>query len=94
MEINLLILSAGNSRLAVGAFVAGQLEHATRLPNDDRARWADAIKDAWGIVRSRDDSQVESIMSVAAFPDAVWSEKSRAECDYLFCPAESSQPSI
>ena len=46
------------------------------------------------IVRSRDDSQVEDIVSVAAFPDAVWSEKSSAECDYLFCPAETNRPSI
>ena len=41
MDINLLVINVGNSRLALGAFIAGQLEFVKRVPNDDRAQWAD-----------------------------------------------------
>ena len=32
MEINLVVLSVGNSRLAVGPFVAGELGEVARVP--------------------------------------------------------------
>jgi type III pantothenate kinase len=47
MDINLLVLNVGNSRLAMGTFVAGKLEHVTRVPHENRADWAGKIADAW-----------------------------------------------
>src|SRR5579862_9147471 len=47
MEINLLALSVGNSRLAVGVFAAGELRQVTRLSVAESAQWPDAIFKAW-----------------------------------------------
>ncbi|CAN5618246.1 type III pantothenate kinase [soil metagenome] len=47
MDINLLALSVGNSRLALGTFVAGELQHVTRVPHAQRADWPAMITQAW-----------------------------------------------
>jgi len=47
MDINLLVVNAGNSRLATGAFVAGQLEYVRRIENGQRSDWEAAIAEAW-----------------------------------------------
>jgi len=39
MDINLLALSVGNSRLALGVFIAGELQHAARVSLTDEDRW-------------------------------------------------------
>jgi hypothetical protein len=36
MEINLMVLNVGNTRLAVGVFAAGELEHVTRVGLDEK----------------------------------------------------------
>lgn len=48
MDINLLVINVGNSRLALGVFVAGTLEFSTRIPLSQRADWPGKIADAWG----------------------------------------------
>jgi type III pantothenate kinase len=47
VEINLLAMNVGNSRLALGAFAAGKLVHVTRVPHARRGDWPAAIADAW-----------------------------------------------
>ena len=39
------------------------------------------------ILRNRDDSRVEDLKTIEAFPDVVWAEGSEQLCDYLFVPA-------
>ena len=53
-----MVLNVGNSRLAVGVFVGGQLEQATRLSLDDRAAWGPAITDAWDRIKDADSPAV------------------------------------
>src|SRR5688500_16340850 len=47
MDINLLAINIGNTRLAIGIFVSGDLKFATRVANENRSDWAGKIKDAW-----------------------------------------------
>lgn len=61
MEINLLVLNVGNSRLAVGAFVAGGLEFTRRVPINDRDASKAAIEEAWKRVQGRENAEVAGI---------------------------------
>ena len=54
MDINLLVLNLGNTRLAIGAFVAGKLESVSRIPLENRADWQDKIKEAWTLIADAD----------------------------------------
>jgi type III pantothenate kinase len=47
MDIHVLVINVGNSRLAMGTFAAGQLERVQRLGNDQRNDWEGAIAQAW-----------------------------------------------
>lgn len=47
MDINLLTLSLGNSRLALGTFLAGELNPAVRVAHGQRGDWAKAIAAEW-----------------------------------------------
>src|SRR5205823_2870790 len=40
MDINLLVLNVGNSRVGVGVFVEGELAHSVRIAHENRADWA------------------------------------------------------
>ena len=51
MDINLMVLGLGNTRLSIGVFSAGELTHVTRLSLEDRADWTGKIADAWGRIR-------------------------------------------
>ena len=53
MDINLLVLAVGNSRLATGVFVAGELERVVRHPIADRGQWEGAIQQAWSRIADR-----------------------------------------
>jgi len=48
MDINLLVLNAGNSRLAIGVFSGGELIGVERILNDQRDQWPAKIREAWG----------------------------------------------
>jgi type III pantothenate kinase len=50
MDINLLVLSLGNSRLAIGSFVAGELGEVTRVPHSKRGDWPALIETQWSRV--------------------------------------------
>jgi type III pantothenate kinase len=58
MEINLLTLNVGNSRLAVGVFMGGNLEYVTRIPHENRADWAGKIAEAWARIKGRQSAAV------------------------------------
>jgi len=52
MDINLLVLNVGNSRVAVGC-LGGELEYSVRLSNTARADWGGKIGEAWKRVSGR-----------------------------------------
>jgi type III pantothenate kinase len=54
MDINLLVLNVGNSRIACGTFVAGELRGVTRHAVDDRSSWQAAIVQAWSSFEGRE----------------------------------------
>src|SRR6188508_906567 len=53
MDINLLALNVGNSRLAIGSFAAGELQHVVRIAHEDRDAWAEKISEAWETISDR-----------------------------------------
>jgi len=54
MEINLVALNVGNTRLAIGTFVAGELDSVERIALEDRASWTKAIEAAWETIKDRE----------------------------------------
>jgi type III pantothenate kinase len=58
MDINLMVLSVGNSRLSVGVFVAGELKYATRIPHAQRGEWAARLSEAWQQIKDLDQPAV------------------------------------
>jgi type III pantothenate kinase len=84
MDINLLALGVGNSRLAVGVFAAGELRSVERIPISDRAQWQAAIARGWSTfagvdvaiaaasVNSPLDPQVEEAVQSIARQDLQW----------------------
>src|SRR5437870_796088 len=61
MEINLLVLNVGNSRLAIGVFLAGELQYSTRIANDNRADFSGVIGQAWKKISERENAAVVAI---------------------------------
>jgi type III pantothenate kinase len=47
MDINLMVVNVGNSRLAMGVIVAGNLTYVSRTPHAQRADWGGKIAEAW-----------------------------------------------
>jgi type III pantothenate kinase len=58
MDINLLVLNVGNSRLAVGVFSAGELTNVVRVRHAEKERWPDVVRAAWAHIADRDDPGV------------------------------------
>jgi len=58
MDINLLVVNVGNSRLSIGVFAAGSLEYVTRMPHDQRADWPARIAEAWSRIKDADQPAV------------------------------------
>ena len=54
MDINLLVLNVGNTRLAIGVFVAGELQYSTRVGHAQRGEWAARIGEAWAKIKDLD----------------------------------------
>ena len=71
MEINLTVLSVGNTRLAVGAFTAGELGEVTRVPLDRPEAWAEQIAEAWLTVQGRDNTAIVAASVNPKVDDAV-----------------------
>ncbi|MGA2442989.1 MAG: type III pantothenate kinase [Tepidisphaeraceae bacterium] len=65
MDINLLVLAVGNSRLATGVFAAGELERVVRHPIADRGQWEEAIQQAWSRIA---DSAAPAVAAASVNP--------------------------
>lgn len=58
MDINLLVLNLGNSRLAIATFVAGELKYVNRVPVSQQSDWESCIAQAWKDIRGRENATV------------------------------------
>jgi type III pantothenate kinase len=58
MDINLLVLNVGNSRLALGTFIEGKLEYVQRLSHTQRDDFPSAIEHAWEKIRDTDNPAI------------------------------------
>jgi type III pantothenate kinase len=58
MDINLLVLGAGNSRVAMGVFEAGELTYVTRIAHEQRSDWGGKIAAAWERVKGKDNASI------------------------------------
>lgn len=65
MEINLLVLNVGNSRLAVATFIAGELQNVVRVPHAQRADWPGIITEAW---RKIADTETPAVVGATVNP--------------------------
>jgi type III pantothenate kinase len=54
MDINLLALSLGNSRLGLGSFAAGALGTVTRVSHGQRGDWAKLIGQEWARIADKE----------------------------------------
>src|SRR5881394_2931100 len=61
MEINLVVLNLGNSRLAVAPFRAGEMGDVTRVEVNRPGDWAEPIRRAWAQIEG-----AENVAVVAA----------------------------
>lgn len=57
MDINVLAVNVGNTRIAVGAFAAGELLHVVRLEHAQRDQWPQLFREIWQKL-DRDDAAV------------------------------------
>jgi type III pantothenate kinase len=58
MDINLLVINVGNTRLAIGTFVAGELKTVKRVTHAQSADWPGAITQAWEQIAPHDNAAV------------------------------------
>jgi type III pantothenate kinase len=58
MDINLMVLNVGNTRLSVGVFVGGELEYSTRIPHAQRNEWSARLAEAWERIKDADQPAV------------------------------------
>jgi type III pantothenate kinase len=58
MDINLLVLNVGNTRVAAAAFVAGELQRVTRVDLADPARIEQALHEAWHSIDGRENAEI------------------------------------
>ena len=85
MEINLVVLNLGNSRLACANFISGELGEVTRIPHAERGQWEQLVGDAWKRVANRENAaivaasvnpalegELEDVVSKATNRDIVW----------------------
>lgn len=71
MEINLVVLNVGNSRLAIGSFRAGELGEVQRVDLRDRSQWGPVIADAWKHIQGRENAAVVGASVNPRLDDAV-----------------------
>lgn len=66
-----MVINVGNTRLAVGAFVAGELQDVVRVAHADRAGCQRALEQAWETVRQRDGAAIAGVSVNPAAMEAV-----------------------
>lgn len=85
MEIHLVVVSVGNTRTAVGAFVGGELTLVERVAHEDLAGLTAAVKQAWGKVKGGEEpavagasvnpemtKKVSAVVAEATGEDVLW----------------------
>ena len=63
MEINLLVLDAGHSRLKIGVFQGGELTYTRRIGLAQQADWQGTLEQAWAQLASQGDAEVAGVAS-------------------------------
>jgi type III pantothenate kinase len=58
MDINLLVIGVGNSRLHVGAFIAGELRHVRHLTIEQQSDWPSLLGETWAELASLEGAEV------------------------------------
>ena len=58
MEINLVVLNVGNSRLSIAPLVAGEMGEVTRIPHAERNQWAAHVGPVWDRIKLRDNAAI------------------------------------
>jgi type III pantothenate kinase len=58
MDLNLLVLNVGNTRLSIGAFVAGELKSVVRVAHTDKSDWPRRLADAWQLLGYNDGDEI------------------------------------
>ena len=58
MDINLLVLNLGTSRLAIGSFAAGELGEVTRVSHNKRGDWPALIEKEWSRIAQREGAAI------------------------------------
>src|SRR5436309_2112095 len=58
MDINLLVLNVGNSRLAAGVFISGELRYVTRTSHENKADWPGVISELWKRIADRENPSI------------------------------------
>jgi len=58
MDINVLVLNLGNSRLAMGVFAAGELQQVRRVDLSDRANLPGIVKELWSTIARSENAEV------------------------------------
>ena len=71
MDINVMVINVGNTRTAVGAFVAGQLERVVRLPNDRQQEWGPQIRQVWELCKGKEGASIAGASVNPAVADEI-----------------------
>src|SRR3954466_15969207 len=71
MEINLVVLNVGNSRLAVAPFRAGEMGEVVRVSNREPETWAEAISTAWKRIAGTENAAIVAASVNPKLDDAV-----------------------
>jgi type III pantothenate kinase len=71
MDINLLALDVGNSRLKVGVFEAGELTYTRRIGVEQWADWQGTVEEAWRRIAGRENAEIAGASSNPALIRAV-----------------------
>lgn len=71
MEINLLVLDVGNSRLKIGVFKGGELTYTRRIGTDQQNDWPGTLEQAWAEIADRDNAEVAAVSSSPTLEAAV-----------------------
>jgi type III pantothenate kinase len=58
MDINLLVVNIGNTRLAIAAFASGELKFVKRIAHAQSADWTGAIAQAWEQIAGLDNPSI------------------------------------
>lgn len=66
-----MVLNVGNTRLAVGAFVAGELEYVDRVHYDQRDKLNEILRQAWSKIEDKDSPAVAGASVNPAAMEAV-----------------------